>query len=481
MTDAQFSVDGDYLDADNTTIGGRWSDAHKASQIIMRALGLLTLLASICPMMEAWADHRAGKGSPISRVIFSAMVGSVCRCIAYVFGSLATPTNELEANMPWWLSSGSVTTCNIQGFFSVWGGLTLAAWDTVLSIFYVLTIRFSLTDDQLRKIEFRFLHLIIWPCTTAFSIAALLTASYNSITDYCWLATSPQSCVMGQNIEELPPCTRGRHSLPFTGIYFSVIFVAMFVAALSMILIYQTVLHREELNKRYSFEVGVRSKGERVGSSLRSSSGPSVSTKSVSGEVHLHRRSREVAIQGLWYASTIIVSALPLSVVKLVYFFSGSTELISSQTSMHLCNIHGFLYLYTFLRRRTQLRTSYGRFVRWLLFDCIGSVLSRLCCCGKHFSFEFCILPGLRASSGDVAEQREIPRGPRSKQNKPVAALQTYSEEPSMSHFGEVGPIQGPSGHESSTANLYASGGMSEMSNSLDIVYADEVCTDADT
>jgi len=308
------------------------------------------------------ADYRAGSSTPITRTVFCAMVGSALISATAMVGSLAVPSQAPAAMA--WQNVGTTATCDMQGFLNVWGAHVLCCWDLVLTILYVLLISYRWPNSKLRQLE-RIAHAFIWIYSLVICVAALVNGSYNNGYDYCWLNALPYDC----GYEGYPDCERGSNYRYFVVELYGLFGVTLVVAVGSMVTIYRAVLHLEQKNQQYSFTPTPHSSFSSQPSSRRTLR-EEAST--------IHRKSRQTAIQGLVYVSTMVCSNLPMIVTTVLYEFWSIWNDAVGQTAFLLSTIHPIFYMYAFFRNRSTLRTRYGCLVRWVLFDSLASCLSSL-------------------------------------------------------------------------------------------------------
>ena len=346
-----------------------WDDPTiRAYHVLYRVSSLLSAFAALSVIVETWADHRAGVGTTVTRVLFIEMLSSLMFSITNSLGTWPIPAEYHEFI---WGASGTLATCSLQGAVYVWSALSGMCWDMVLSLTYVWMVRYSWLDDKLRKAE-KIAHAIIWPIIFGNTAAGFVTQSYNPNFNGCFLASVPYDC-------EGDECERGEYSWI---VWLSAPLIALNAVSLSgtcMVLLYFKVRSTEERNAQYSSNLWT------IGPSATPNGEPS------------SRMSRRVAVQGIIYSGSIFIVTLPLA---LVYGYSVATghwnDHVGGVTEL-LSTFHGTLYMIIFFRKRDTSKTAYGRSADWLVKQIQSFCQAFFCnCCGC------CCAWSTKGSSSDV-------------------------------------------------------------------------------
>ena len=110
---------------------------------------------------------------------------------------------------------GNTATCDIQGFMQAVGFLGFSFYDAMLSIYFVLTIVYSVAEDTLqRKFEpFSHAFAILFPMMAGFVLIA--TKNFNSTGFVCWVAPLPLGCTNDINVD----CERGESYMKYQWIF----------------------------------------------------------------------------------------------------------------------------------------------------------------------------------------------------------------------------------------------------------------------
>jgi len=85
-----------------------------------------------------------------------------------------------------WGAKGTTATCTATGFFGQGSGLTSILYNGMLTLFFLLTIRFGWTETRVQRIE-PILHAVPLAIGWATAIAGLPLDLYNPIGINCWI------------------------------------------------------------------------------------------------------------------------------------------------------------------------------------------------------------------------------------------------------------------------------------------------------
>jgi len=155
---------------------------------------------------------------------------------------------------------GTQATCSAQGFF-IQLGIAAPFFNGMLSIYYLLTVRYGWKEKKIKKLQKYFFGIpIIFALATAF--ASLGLSLYNNSIYWCWIAASPLLCDTTIKERDGSDCERGRNAWLFRWVfYFLPLFIIIFIATTSMILIYIAVKKTEQKSKKW--RIASRSENEK--------------------------------------------------------------------------------------------------------------------------------------------------------------------------------------------------------------------------
>jgi hypothetical protein len=149
---------------------------------------------------------------------------------------------------------GTTATCSTQGFFLQFGAAT-HLYIAILSLYFLLKIRYNVTDDTLYHRYEMWFHAIPWVVAIGTGSLGVASQVYNPmiVPDMgCWVGPFPTDCLDPGG----PPCTRGYKTDAQGSLYsfilaFCWLFASFVVVLVSNILIYRTVRCQERRNEQY--------------------------------------------------------------------------------------------------------------------------------------------------------------------------------------------------------------------------------------
>jgi hypothetical protein len=144
-------------------------------------------------------------------------------------------------------------------------------YNTSLAVYYFLVINKGWKEDRVRRAEL-LLHIFansLWFIT---GFTGIILEIFNAALFNCWVAPSPYDCN-----ESGEPCVRGAIANYFQwAFYYGPVFVMIMVVTILMFNVYAGVLIREKKVEKYIYRENSEEKAKR-------------------------KRSKQVAIQGMWY------------------------------------------------------------------------------------------------------------------------------------------------------------------------------------
>jgi G protein-coupled glucose receptor regulating Gpa2 len=158
--------------------------------------------------------------------------------------ALSTWPIPKESTVLW--ASGNDRTCTLQGFFTNFG-ITSSFYNTSLSLYFLLVIRYGWKESQIKKIE-PFLHVIplLWGFGTSF--AGLGLGIFGNANLWCWIQ-------------------RKYNVYRWTFFYGPLWTMIVLVSGMS-IMIYQYVRQLERRTLKYQYEYEVKSSSDQVSYTL---------------------------------------------------------------------------------------------------------------------------------------------------------------------------------------------------------------------
>eukprot|EP00934_Nitzschia_sp_Nitz4_P006549 Nitzschia sp. Nitz4//scaffold53_size117307//5678//7118//NITZ4_003752-RA/size117307-exonerate_est2genome-gene-0.90-mRNA-1//-1//CDS//3329554151//6539//frame0 len=168
---------------------------------------------------------------------------------------------ELRYNYP---RFGNVQTCEAQAFF-VHMGVGVPWYNAAICIYYVLSIRYNVSDRKVVKWFVPIVHSVIMLWTFSTAITGLLLDVFNFAGLLgCWVGSAKQLC--GENETY---CNRGRYSTKFEqAVVMIPVSLALAIVLFSMFLVYVTVRRIEANSNRW--DISRRTSASIVNVSLNS-------------------------------------------------------------------------------------------------------------------------------------------------------------------------------------------------------------------
>lgn len=213
---------------------------------------------------------------------------------------------------------GTVATCAAAGFFSQWGAVT-PLYMASLSIYFLLRVRYNVSDAMFRSRYEIFLHAVPWLFCWVTSIVGASYKVFNAIALPelgCWLGGWPLACTYIPGME----CERGnlleKHPTLLPWIFsYAWLFLTLFIVLVCNALIYKSIRDQEKKNQAYGSDEIVRRRvslqeAAQSAQSIRrlQSGGSSRSNRSV--RVIEESSSRSVLFQNILYVSFSFFTAI---------------------------------------------------------------------------------------------------------------------------------------------------------------------------
>ena len=165
--------------------------------------------------------------------------------IACLSSTFPSPRNLKSSN---WIAIGTTQTCTLQGLMIYVGSIGTTMYNSMLSIFYLLTIAFNVREDVMVKWCEPFFHAIPFLYLVSTSILLLVTTSFNTMGTFCGIASFPKYCNSDPDLE----CTRGLKAPQYVWYFQGYPIISMFVLiATSMIAVYCSVRVQEQKMEKY--------------------------------------------------------------------------------------------------------------------------------------------------------------------------------------------------------------------------------------
>ena len=216
-----------------------------------RSLAAIPSIFGSILMIQHILRSRKRRSRTISRVLLGMSSNDLIFAICAVFGTLFNP----KGVYPDWMNpyaSGTWKTCEASGFLLQLSSTSSVIYNGVLTLCYLLLLRFEWNDRQLKRIE-PFLHILPPLIGIAMSSVSLAKELYSPTGVACSIQEYPPGCLESGN------CIRGNHAHAYTlGLFFSWVWMVFVFICTSMYLIYQSIARREDRSRIYDFRRSIR-------------------------------------------------------------------------------------------------------------------------------------------------------------------------------------------------------------------------------
>lgn len=148
---------------------------------------------------------------------------------------------------------GTQGTCVAQGFFLQFAGMAVPLYNAFLSLYYLLVIRFNVTENTLRKYVEPSMHAFAFIFAIGTGVAGLVLQLYNFATLWCWIAHYPLECNDSRGPDSgQANCERGDNAWIYRyAFYFCPIWCCIIFACVSMYMVYAAVRKKDAETLKY--------------------------------------------------------------------------------------------------------------------------------------------------------------------------------------------------------------------------------------
>jgi len=172
--------------------------------------------------------------------------------ISIFFGSWAMPEDNLHSDEMIG-NYGSWGTCTAQGFFIYYGYLSCVMYNSFLSAYFLLCIRYGWREEQFRAIE-PYCFCVATGISLSISIYLAVTESFNPTLKWCFIQSYPINCEQYEEFE----CIHGENSSS----YFVIFIVLPICCAFAVIAYCMTSLYRHVRSVDKALEEHIVTRGE---------------------------------------------------------------------------------------------------------------------------------------------------------------------------------------------------------------------------
>jgi len=237
-----------------------YRNGHSKNTTILKSLiSIISIIASstlICMIVRSFkglstTQHRILLGFCISDIFFS-LTSSLFNCMA-----------PRDSSYMVWNAQGNVATCNLQGYFRIFGACSGLFYNCSLNLYYLAVVKFEKTDKYIRAKLEPFFHGV--PIILGLIASNILVANKNindNLGGSCYAPIYDPPHCKGYGYGEILngfeiPCGRGHDGFVlFSYTYFFITtFIPPIIISISFWLIYRAVLDLEKKTTRYGANV----------------------------------------------------------------------------------------------------------------------------------------------------------------------------------------------------------------------------------
>lgn len=150
----------------------------KAGAIIPMITASISLFFSSC-LISVILRTRKKLSSTQNRILFSMSMCDAIGSASLAFSTLPLPKENL--NCTFWKTLGNQTTCEIQGFFFIFGYVACPTYTISLSFYYLCVIKYGMKSDVMTRRVEPLLHFIPIFSGLLLAIIPFFTKSYNPL------------------------------------------------------------------------------------------------------------------------------------------------------------------------------------------------------------------------------------------------------------------------------------------------------------
>lgn len=208
--------------------------------------------------------------SAYNRIMLGMSIGDIIASFGHFLPTWPIPSHAPDSEHPanvvvgqlencYYGNIGNVATCELQGFLIQTGSMVVPIFNAILSMYFLLTVRYNWRERKFRQIGPFVLIIVLYPLVT--SIICLKWGLFNPLLDRCWIASYPLACLEDDKVE----CIRGKRAESLKKIFFILPVAASFVAiSLSMALLCVHVFRIESRVQSYQVSSRFRERSKKV-------------------------------------------------------------------------------------------------------------------------------------------------------------------------------------------------------------------------
>lgn len=236
-----------------------------------------------------------------------------------------------------YLASGNYPVCIAQGFFSQFS-LTVAFYNSALSIYYLLVVRYGWTPERIRLRVEPLLHAVSLTIGLATATMGIALNLYNNDHWECWISPFPLDCKESWKNGGETDCIRGDNATLYRWLfYYMFLWMAIAIVTVNMVLVYQSVRSDERKVEEIADNEQAKALARR------------------------RQHSKQVAIQGYWYCGAFYLTWILPTITRLVQVINGEAPYKLVLFAALFIPFQGFFNLLVYTMPRYTHRRSLGQ------------------------------------------------------------------------------------------------------------------------
>jgi hypothetical protein len=197
--------------------------------------------------------HRKSKLTRIyNRILLGFSICDIIFSVGFSLSTIPSPSGTLDS----WGARGNDTTCAIQGFVLL-TGMSVTYYNSLLVIYYTLSISFGMSESRLQKVFEPWSHIFIFCMAVVPSIFGICFGMFNNVGNICFVGDYPKGCRTNDEIE----CVRGEKSY----LFFWLVagwqgLLLFFLLPINLIILYSKLLKQDnKMKQKYKYNASLPS------------------------------------------------------------------------------------------------------------------------------------------------------------------------------------------------------------------------------
>ena len=175
-----------------------------ALSITMKTVSCLSICASLCIIQRVRSNNNL-LSHIYHRIMLTLSIYDVLASSAMFFGTMPIPKDNNVHSEYFYGNIGNEYTCTIQGVALNTGVLSVSICTAFLCLYFVMCVKYSWREDQLRKLEIA-MRICLF-VAFVWGMIPIPFELYNPTEFFCWIQVYPINCDVDDELD----CIRGNH------------------------------------------------------------------------------------------------------------------------------------------------------------------------------------------------------------------------------------------------------------------------------